>query len=201
LDPAGKFAFVADLGLDQVLVYKFDPEKGTITPNDPPFAAVEPGSGPRHFAFHPSGKFAYVISELANTVTLFRYHADKGTLTPVETAKTLPDDFKGASYTAEVVVHPSGKFAYGSNRGHNSIAAFKVDAETGKLTAAGHATEQIKTPRNFNIDPTGRFLIVGSQDGHKLIVFKIDLEGGGLTPTGQTVDVPAPVCVKFVPKG
>jgi 6-phosphogluconolactonase len=198
LDPAGRFAFVADLGLDQVVVYRYDADKGTLNPAER--AAVAPGSGPRHFAFHPDGKHAYVINEMANTVTAFTYDPENGTLKPAQTVTTLPEGFKGKSYTAEVQVHPSGKFVYGSNRGHNSIAVFTVDPKTRELTAAGHQGENIKTPRNFGIDPSGNYLIVANQDGDSLVVFRINPTTGALEPTGQTVKVPMPVCVKFVPQ-
>ena len=201
LDANNHFAFVADLGLDKVLIYKFDPAKGTITPNDPPFVSLPPGSGPRHFAFHPNGKVAYVINEMKNTVTAMEYDAKTGMLMKLQTLTTLPADFKGNNSTAEVVVHPSGKFLYGSNRGHNSIASFKIDPKTGELTATGHQTEGIKTPRNFNIDPTGKFLVVANQDGASLVVFSIDPKTGELKPTGQTVEIANPVCVKFLRKG
>jgi 6-phosphogluconolactonase len=200
LDAANRFAFVADLGLDQVLVYRFDPDKGAITANDPPFVKVAPGAGPRHFAFHPNGKFAYVINEMGNTVTVLAYDAAKGVLKAGQSVTTLPKDFKGNTSTAEVVVHPSGKFLYGSNRGQDSIAIFRVDPKTGELTAAGHQGSGIKTPRNFNIDPTGKFLIVANQGGDSLVVFAIDAKTGELTPTGQKIEVPGPVCVKFLPK-
>jgi 6-phosphogluconolactonase len=198
LDSANRFAFVADLGLDQVVVYRYDAEKGTLTRAEP--AAVAPGSGPRHFAFHPDGKHAYVINEMANTITAFTYDPESGTLKPVQTVPTLPEDFKGKSWTAEVQVHPSGKFVYGSNRGHNSIAVFSVNPRTGELTPAGHQAENIKTPRNFGIDPTGNYLIVANQDGGSLVVFRIHPKTGALEPTGQTIKVPMPVCVKFVPQ-
>jgi 6-phosphogluconolactonase len=198
LDPANRFAFVADLGLDQVVVYHYDADKGTLTRAEP--AAVAPGSGPRHFAFHPDGKHAYVINEMANTVTAFTYDPESGVLKPVQTMATLPEDFKGKSWTAEVQVHPSGKFVYGSNRGHNSIAVFSVNPKTGELTPAGHQAEDIKTPRNFGIDPTGTFLVVANQDGDSLVVFRIHPKTGALEATGQTVKVPVPVCVKFVPQ-
>jgi 6-phosphogluconolactonase len=200
LDPNNRFAFVADLGLDQVLIYRFDPTHGTLKPNDPPHVAVEPGAGPRHFAFHPSGKFAYVINELGNTITAMSYDPEGGVLKKVQTVSTLPKDFTGKSYTAEVVVHPTGRFVYGSNRGHNSIAIFKADPQTGKLTPAGHQAEGIKTPRNFNIDPTGRYLLVANQDADSIVIFTIDPERGDLKPTGQTVKVPMPVCIKFLAK-
>ncbi len=201
VDAKNRFAFVADLGLDTVQVYRFDAAKGTITPNDPAAAKVAPGSGPRHFAFHPSGKFAYVINEMSLTVTAFQYDADKGNLTSLQTITTLPEgvtDRKGMS-TAEVVVHPSGKFLYGSNRGHHSIAAFAIDQATGKLTAVGHQGQGIKTPRNFNIDPTGHYLLVANQDGDSVVVFKVDQASGKLEPTGSSIEVPMPVCVKFLP--
>lgn len=201
VDAGNRFAFVADLGVDKVLVYRLDADKGTITPNDPPAAAVEPGSGPRHFAFHPSGKYAYVINEIKLTVTAFQYNADKGVLTPQQTITTLPADVtdrKGMS-TAEVQVHPSGKFLYGSNRGHHSIAIFSIDQATGKLAAVGHQDQGIKTPRNFGIDPTGNYLLVCNQDTDSVTVFRIDQTTGQLEPTGSTISVGTPVCVKFLP--
>ena len=201
VDATNRFAFVADLGLDKVLVYRLDPNKGTITANDPPAASVEAGSGPRHFAFHPNGKSAYVINEIKLTVTAFQYDAEKGVLTPQQTITTLPEgvtDRKGMS-TAEVQVHPSGRFLYGSNRGHHSIAIFSIDSTTGKLTAIGHQGDGIKTPRNFGIDPTGNYLLVANQDSDSVTVFRIDQTTGQLQATGSTVTVGTPVCVKFLP--
>jgi 6-phosphogluconolactonase len=200
LDRANKFAFAADLGLDKVLIYKFDADKGTLTPNEPAFAKVAPGSGPRHFAFHPDGRFAYVISEMANTVTAFAYDPNYGALTEIQTITTLPQDFKGKSYTAEVQVHPSGKLVFGSNRGHDSIAIFKVDPGTGKLTAAGHEPTLGKNPRNFAIDPTGTFLLAENQDSDSIVVFRIDQETGGLSQVGDPLRIPRPVCIKMIPK-
>lgn len=199
LDPAGKFAFVADLGLDKVLVYKLDPEKGTIVPNDPAAARVAPGAGPRHFDFHPNGKFAYVINELGSTVTAFAYDAARGELTEIQTVTSLPKDFKGTNYPADIHVHPNGKFLYGSNRGHDSIASFSVDPTTGKLAPTGHQGEGIKNPRNFGIAPGGKFALVASQDGDSVLVFAIDPETGTLSPTGKGLKVPRPVCLKFIP--
>jgi 6-phosphogluconolactonase len=198
VDPANHFAFAADLGLDKVIVYKLDTAKGTLTPNEPPAALVAPGSGPRHFAFHPSGKYAYVINEMLCTVTAFSYDPEKGVLKEIQTITTLPHEVKAGYSTAEVVVHPSGKFLYGSNRGHHSIAVFSIDETTGKLTAAGHQGEGIKTPRNFNVDPTGKFLLVANQDGDSVVVFRIDPQTGALKPTGSPVAVPKPVCVRFL---
>ncbi|HEX2972738.1 MAG TPA: lactonase family protein [Tepidisphaeraceae bacterium] len=157
LSPDGRYAFAADLGLDKVLIYQFDPAQGTLTPHTPPAAPLPPGSGPRHFTFHPNGQFAYVINELASTVTAFTYDAKLGRLTPMQTLPTLPADFKGENATAEVQIHPSGKFLYGSNRSHDSLAIFALDPQTGKLTAIGHQSTQGRWPRNFTIDPSGRF--------------------------------------------
>jgi 6-phosphogluconolactonase len=198
LDAANRFAAVADLGLDKVLVYKYDAAKGALTPNDPPAYVGAPGSGPRHFAFHPNGRNAYVINELASTITALSYDAEHGVLKGLQTLSTLPKEVKGNS-TAEVQVHPSGKFVYGSNRGHNSIAIFSVDPKTGELKAVGHQTENIKTPRNFGIDPTGTFLVVANQDSGSLVVFRIDQTTGELSPVGGPVEVGTPVCVKMIP--
>ncbi len=198
LSKDNRYAIVADLGLDKVLVYKLDADKGTLTPNDPAFTATAAGAGPRHFAFHPTAPLAFVINELDSTLSSFSYDVEKGTLKTLKTVSTLPKDFTGKNSTAEVVVHPNGKFVYGSNRGHDSIAAFKLDESTGDLSFIAHATEGIKEPRNFNIDPTGRFMIVGSQKADKVVVFKIDQTTGQLTPTESVVEVGTPICIKFV---
>jgi 6-phosphogluconolactonase len=199
LDTANRFAFVADLGLDKVLVYRFDADRGTLTPNDPPAAEVKQGAGPRHFTFHPSGRYAYVINELDSTVTAFTYDSERGILNPMQTLSALPEGFHGQSYCAEVQVHPSGKFLYGSNRGHNSIAIFAIDSETGRLKPVGHQGHEIKTPRGFGMDPSGKFLLVGNQDSNSIVVFRIDPETGMLAPI-ETVEVPNPVCVKIIPR-
>lgn len=198
LSPDNRFAIAADLGLDQVLVYRFDPVKGSLAAHDPPFTKVLKGSGPRHFAFHPNGKFGYVINELGNTVIVFAWDAGSGVLKEVQSLSTLPKDFTGKSYTAEVQVHPSGRFVYGSNRGHDSIAAFAVDAAKGTLTAIEQVSTQGKFPRNFTIDPTGRYLFAANQNTDNIVVFRIDQKTGRLAPTGQVLEHGAPVCVKFV---
>jgi 6-phosphogluconolactonase len=200
LDQANRFAFAADLGLDKVLIYRFDASKGTLVPNDSAFAAVPPGSGPRHFAFHPSGRFAYLISEMANTLTGFAYDADKGALTEVQTVSTLPSSFKRTSYTAEVRVHPSGGFIYGSNRGHDSIAIFIVDQANGKLSAAGFEPTGGRNPRNFEIDPTGHYLLAENQDSDSIVVFRINQDNGRLKRVGEPVHIPRPVCIRMMPK-
>jgi len=194
-----RFAMVDDLGLDELLVYKFDSAKGSLTPNDPPFAKLDPGSGPRHFALHPSGKFAYVVSEMKGTVTVFSNDAKTGALQPSQTISTLPKDFTGSIEDAEIEVHPSGKFVYASNRGDaNSIAVYATDPSKGTLTTVEIAPTQGKTPRSFEIDPTGQLLFAANEKSNNLVVFRIDQKTGHLTPTGQVLDVSEPVCVKFL---
>jgi len=200
LDPANRFAFCCDLALDKVFIYKFDGEKGTITPNDPAFGETAKRAGPRHFAFHPNGKFAYAIGEIDCTVTAFAYDADKGSLTPIQSISTLPEGVTVVPQfsTAEVVCHPSGKFVYGSNRTQDSIVAYKVEPTTGKLTLVGHQSEGVKTPRNFNIDPQGKYALVANQAGGDVIVFAINQETGALEKKVSSVQIDSPVCVKFV---
>jgi 6-phosphogluconolactonase len=197
-DATNHFVYVCDLGLDKVLVYKFDAAKGTITPNDPPFATVPPGSGPRHLAFHPKG-FAYVINEMLSTVTSFTHDAEHGTMKAIETISTLPPgiDGKGNS-TAEIFIHPNGKFLYGSNRGHNSIAVFSIDTTSGKLTPIDDTSTEGKVPRSFAIDPSGNYLLAANQDTNNVTVFHIDTNTGKLSPAGQSFNCGAPVCVMFV---
>lgn len=197
LDKTNKFAFAADLGLDKVLIYKFDGAKGLLTPNDPPAGVVPPGSGPRHFAFHPSGKYAFVNNEMTSAVTSFAYDPANGSLKEIHTISTLPEPTPGNS-TAETVVHPSGKFVYVSNRGHNSLAIFQCDEATGRLTAVGHQSSGGKTPRNFNIDPSGGYILAANQDSNNVAVLKIDTNTGKLTATGNSIDVGRPVCVRFM---
>jgi 6-phosphogluconolactonase len=199
LDPGNRFAFVADLGLDKMLVYRLDPDSGRITPNSPPSAALAPGAGPRHFTFHPNGKFAYTINELNSTVTAWSYDPETGTLSEVGAVSSLPEGFKGTNYPADIHVHPSGKFLYGSNRGHDSIAVFSIDQATGKLTPVSHQAQGIKNPRNFGIDPTGAFALVANQDANSVLVFKVDPKTGSLSPTEYAVKVAKPVCVQFLP--
>ena len=198
LDAANRFAFAADLGLDKVMIYRFDPDKHTLDANDPAAADIAPGSGPRHFAFHPDGRHAYVINEILSTVTAMDYDAERGALKPVQTVSALPEDFKGKSWTAEVVVHPSGKFVYGSNRGHDSIAIFSVDVRTGTLRPVGYQASRIKTPRNFTIDPTGAYLLVANQDSDSIVVFRVDPQSGELAPVSGPVEVPMPVCIRMM---
>jgi 6-phosphogluconolactonase len=198
--PDGRFALACDLGLDKVMVYKLDAAAGTIVPNDPPSASVPPGAGARHLAFHPSGEFAYVINEMGNSVTVFHYDRGHGILDPVETVGTLPADFSGTSYCAEVAVHPSGKWLYGSNRGHDSIAVFEIDGGSGKLTLRGVTPCGGKWPRHFAIDPSGKFVVVANQHTNDLVPFRIDEKTGAISPSGDRVEVPSAVCVRFLPR-
>jgi 6-phosphogluconolactonase len=198
LSPDNRFAFVDDLGLDELLVYKFDPSKGSLTPNDPPFVKMAPGSGPRHFALHPSGKFGYVVAEMASTVTALSVDLKTGKLERLQTLSTLPKDFKGENDDAEVHVHPSGKFVYTSNRGHDSIAVFAVDPGKGTLTHIDDVPTQGKIPRSFEIDPTGQFLLAENSKSDNIVLFRIDQKTGRLTATGQVLEVGSPVCVKFL---
>ncbi len=196
--PDNRFVLIADLGQDKVLVARVDHATGKLTENDPPFVKVAPGSGPRHLAFHPSGRYVYLINELLSTVAVFSYNPDKGSLREVQTISTLPEGYSQASTTAEVLVHPSGKFLYGSNRGHDSIAVFAIDQANGKLAPVERVSTQGKTPRNFRLDPTGRFLFVANQNSNTVVLFRIDQKTGRLTPAGRSLEVPKPLCVRFV---
>jgi 6-phosphogluconolactonase len=198
LDAANRFAFVADLGVDKIFVYRFDAAAGKLAPNQPPTVKVADGAGPRHLAFDPTGRFAYVIDELDSTITAFWYDAENGTLSRVQVVSTLPKDFHGENTASEVAVHPSGKFVYGANRGHDSLAIFSVDPVSGKLVAVGHESTQGKTPRNFAIDPTGAFLLAANQDSDSVVIFRIDAATGRLRATGQKLQIHQPVCVRYL---
>jgi 6-phosphogluconolactonase len=198
LDAANRFAFVADLGVDKVFVYRFDPAAGKLTANQPPAVQVATGAGPRHLAFDRTGRFAYVIDELDSTITAFWYDAENGTLSRIQVVPTLPKDFHGENTASEVAVHPTGKFVYGANRGHDSLAIFSVDPVSGKLTAEGHESTQGKTPRNFAIDPTGAFLLAANQDSDSVVIFRIDAATGRLRPTGQKLQIHQPVCIRYL---
>ena len=198
LDSGNRFAVAADLGIDKVLVYRFDARTGKLSRNEPASARVQPGAGPRHVAFHPDRPYAYVINEIDSTITGFSYDAGRGVLETIQTLPTLPEGFDGESTTAEVQVHPSGRFLYGSNRGHDSIAIFEIDRSTGKLRSVGHEPTGGKTPRNFGIDPSGRYLIAANQNSDNLVVFRVDVSSGLLRAIGTVVDVPTPVCVRMI---
>jgi 6-phosphogluconolactonase len=199
VDLGNRFVLVADLGVDKVFVYRFNEKDGSLTPNDPPFAPVKPGSGPRHVKFHPNGKWVYVIHEMGSIVTGFNWDATKGTLTEFQTVSTLPEGFTNTSTCAELEVHPNGKFLYGSNRGHDSIVVFAIDQATGKLSLVEHAPSQGKTPRNFAFDPTGKWIICTNHGSNNAVVFRVDETTGKLTQTGQPISVPYPFCERFLP--
>jgi 6-phosphogluconolactonase len=198
VDEGDRYAFVADLGIDRIVTYRFDAAEAYLSANDPVITAVVPGSGPRHFTLHPQRGFAYVINELTSTITTFSYDQQSGDLREVQTVSTLPNDFTGANLAAEVQVHPSGNFLYGSNRGHDTIAAFSVDQETGKLSMIGYYSTRGRTPRHFGIDPTGNVLLVANQNSDCIVVLHIDQQTGILEPTASIAPVPSPVCVMFV---
>ena len=198
LTPDNRFAVVSDLGLDKLLVYRFDMGLGKLTPNDPPFGRVKPGSGPRHFALHPNGRWAYVINEMGNTITAFNWDGEKGSLHEIQTISTLPKDFKGENTTAELVIHPSGRYLYGSNRGHDSIAVYAIDPGKGLLTLLEDVPTLGKEPRNFALDPSGAYLFAANQNSNTVVVFRVNPGTGRLTPTGEKAEVVSPVCVTFV---
>jgi 6-phosphogluconolactonase len=196
-DPANQFALAADLGLDQILVYRFDAKSGRLAAADPPAARLDPGSGPRHFAFSPDGRHVYVLNEMTVTVTAFQYAA--GRLTDPQTVSAMPPGVAvtPADSGAEIVAHPGGRFVYTSQRGPDNIAVFARDPRSGRLTLVEHVPSGGKTPRGFGIDPTGRWLLAGNQKSDQVTVFAIDARSGRLTPTGQTVEVGTPVSVSF----
>ncbi len=199
VDSSGRRAYVADLGLDKVLIYRFDPDKGALTAHEPAFAAVEPGAGPRHMAFHPKGGFAYLINEIQLTITAFSRNESTGALAPVQTISTLPAGqapARGFS-TAAIEVHPSGRFLYGSNRGHDSISVFAIDESTGRLAHVQTEPTRGRTPRGFAIDPSGTFLLAGNQESDTVVVFRIDPKSGRLSAVGAPITVGAPVSFQF----
>ena len=198
LDQSERYALAADLGIDKVMIYRFDRATGKLTPGKQPSAELQQGAGPRHLTLHPNGKYLYVINELDSTMTAFNYNGTAGTLTLIETVSTLPSDFTGVSYCADVHVSPSGRFLYGSNRGHNSIVVFEIDQRSGKLKPVEHVSTEGDWPRNFTIDPTGRFLLVANQRSDNVVTFSIDPQTGRLKPTGRNAEIPTPVCLKFL---
>ena len=198
LTPDNRFAIAADLGLDELLVYRFDSARGMLTTNDPPFGKVDPGAGPRHFVYHPSGKFVFALNEMGGSVTSFAYDANTGGLRNLQTVSSLAKDYKGKNDSAEIVADASGKHLYASNRGPDDIAVFATDSAKGTLQLVQHVPTKGKAPRNFAIDPTGEFLFVANQESNNIVVFRIDSKTGRLTDTGQVVEVPSPVCILFL---
>ena len=197
-DRSERYALAADLGIDKVMIYRFDPASGKLTQGKQPWAELQAGAGPRHLTFHPNGKYVYVINELDSTMTALKYNPVNGTLDVIDTVSTLPSDFSGTSYCADVHVSRSGKFLYGSNRGHNSIVVFQIDQNTGKLKQLEHVSTEGNWPRNFVIDPSGKFLLVANQRSDNIVVFNIDANTGHLKNSGHSAEIPVPVCLKFV---
>jgi 6-phosphogluconolactonase len=196
--PDNRFTIVADLGLDQLDIYKFDSRKGSLIPNQPAVVHLKPESGVRHFAFHPGGRFAYAVNEMGSSVTSFSYEPGRGTLHELQTISMLPKDFSGKNDAAEIQIHPNGKFLYASNRGHDSIAVFSIDPKRGTLTPVEYVPTQGKAPRYFTIDPTGSRLWVANQNSGNIVIFQINPANGRLTASGQRLEVASPVCLKFV---
>jgi 6-phosphogluconolactonase len=198
VSPDDKFAFAADLGIDKIMIYQLDNSAAKLVPNEAqPFTTMKPGSGPRHLAFHPSGKHLYAINELANTITLFDFAADTGKLTERQTISTLPSDFKGKSYTADLKITPDGKHLYGTNRGHDSIAMFNI-ADDGNLSLIAIEPSQGKGPQNLLITPNGQWLICANMPGNNVVVFRIDSTSGTIKATGTPVEMPMPSCIRWV---
>lgn len=190
-----RFAVVSDLGLDKVFVYKLDVPNRRLTLHGE--TSVVPGSGPRHFIFHPELSYAYGINELSSTITVYSYDAEAGKLAVVQTISTLPGSYEGDNATADIHLSPDGKFLYGSNRGHDSIAVYRVDPENGQLTVVEYAPTLGGHPRNFGVSPDGRFVLVANRDGNNVVTFSRDAETGKLTPTGSELKVSKPVCIRF----
>jgi 6-phosphogluconolactonase len=197
-DPSNKFGLVADLGMDQVVIYKFDAKTGKLAPNDPPFTKVAGGMGPRHLAFHPNGKWVYGIAEIANEVMAFNWDGTKGVLTQFQSVKSLDEGFKDPSTAAEIAVRADGKFLYASNRGEDTIVVYAIDQKTGELTLKQRTPSRGKVPRYFTFDPTNQWLIVSNQDGGNLAVFSVDGVTGELTPKGEPVPLVKPMAVVFL---
>jgi len=197
--PDNRFVLVADLGLDAILSYRFNSAKGTLTPNKPLLAKLVPGAGPRHAVFSFDGKFVFVASELNSTVTTFTYDPRKGSLKDPQVVSTLPKDFQGRNDVAEIGLHPSGRGLYASNRGHDSIAIYRIDDLKGTLTSVGIFPTGGKEPRHFTVDPTGWFVLAENQHSNSIVVFKVDAPQGDLIQVSKTDNIPSPVCLIFLP--
>ncbi len=197
LSPDNRYLFTPDLGLDKIMIYHFDHLKGTLSAANPPYAQSEPGSGPRHFDFHPNNKYAYLMEEMSGMVVAYKY--SEGKLEAIQRISALPEGFNGAIGGADIHVSHDGKFLYCSNRGEsNSISIFKINNKNGKLEIVGHQATKGIMPRNFNFDPAGNFLLVAHQKSDNIVIFKIDKKNGLLTDTGKRINIPNPVCIKWI---
>jgi 6-phosphogluconolactonase len=200
--PDNQFVLAADLGIDQVLSYQLDPATSKLSPNPKQsFVETDPAAGPRHLIFHPDGKHVYTINELSNSVTLFDYNTESGTLAKQQTIPTVPEKFEGKSYCADLKITPNGKFLYGTNRGHDSIAIYQIDPKSGRLTNIGIEPSLGKGPQNLAIFGDGEWLICANMPGNSVVVFKIDPKTGGITPTEKPIEMPMPSCIMVVGEG
>lgn len=199
IDPTNRFVYCPDLGLDKVMIYRLDAAAGTLVAGDPDCAPTAPGAGPRHLDFHPALPYAYVVNEIDCTVAAYARDQATGALRELQVVPALPAGFRGENTCADIHVHPSGRFLYASNRGHDSIAIYRIDAASGRLQPVGHAPTQGRTPRNFALDPSGSFLFAENQDSDSIVTFRVDPETGALQPTGERIHLPTPVCMKFRP--
>ncbi len=197
-DPANRYVFATDLGIDKILIYALDRTRGTLVPNDQPFVKTSPGAGPRHITFHPGGKWLFAINELNSTITRYGYNEPGGILKAEQTVSTLPPDFRDSNTCADIHISPDGSFLYGSNRGHDSIVIYAVDPSTGELSYVEHESTRGNTPRNFVIDPTGYYLLAANQNSDSITIFRRDNTSGALTFTGKNLAIPSPVCLKFL---
>jgi 6-phosphogluconolactonase len=200
-DPSNRFALSTDLGLDKLFVYRFDEQAGTLTAAEPAFVTVKPGAGPRHVRFHPNGKWAYLICEMGSIINAYTWDARRGALAEFQSVSALPEAFKGENNSAELEIHPNGKFLYGSNRGDDSLVIFEIDQTSGKLSMVGRVPSRGKTPRNFVLDPTGHWMICTNQEGNSAVVFRVDQDGASLTQVGAPVEIEAPCCERFLAVG
>lgn len=198
-DLTGQYVFVPDLGIDKLMVYRFDSEHGKLTPHDEPWLATPPGAGPRQFVFHPDGTHAYLINELNSTITVCQFNPEKGNLKITQTISALPENFAGENTSAELQISPNGQFLYASNRGHNSIAVYAVDQMNGTLSLIGHEETRGETPRHFMIDAEGKFLLAANQDSDNIVVFDMDPASGEIKARNYIFSLPAPVCIKILP--
>jgi 6-phosphogluconolactonase (cycloisomerase 2 family) len=194
-DPTGQYVLVPDKGFDRVFIYNYAADTGRLTPADPPFVTVEAGAGPRHLVFHPNGRFAYLINELGSSISVFSYAANPLALEELQVVCTLPVSFSGTNTCAEIAVAPSGKFVYGSNRGHDSIVVFAVDPDNGQLSPLQWQATGGKTPRFFMLDAPGERLYAANQDSDTITIFEVNRQAGLLSPTGQVVPTGSPVCI------
>jgi 6-phosphogluconolactonase len=197
VSPNSRFAYAADLGLDQILCYRLDANTAKLSPNQQPFARTLPGAGPRHLTFHPNGQHLYVINELANSVTQFDYDGDTGMLIERQTISTVPDDFDGTSHCADLKITPNGRFLYGTNRGHDSIAAYRI-GDDGQLSLLAIVPSLGKGPQNLLIAGNGSLLLCANMPGNNVAVFKIDAKTGGLKSVGEPVSIPSPSCIRII---